>query len=119
VDKSTVCDTANILAMEAGGGFYAGVRIYKNLLEIKDYRSALRRLKTQVLVIKGECDNLPWGYTKEYLDVFQNHRLTIIPGSGHFLWVEQPALCLDAIRQFLRDTTPAPNRAFVKEWLKY
>jgi proline iminopeptidase len=106
VDKSTVCDTANILSMEAGGGFYAGVRTYKNLLELTDYRAALKGLRTPVLVIKGECDNLPWGYTNEYLDVFQNHRFTLIPAAGHFLWVEQPALYLTAIRQFFRDTTP-------------
>jgi proline iminopeptidase len=71
------------------------------LLELKDYRAALRRLNTPVLVLKGECDNLPWGYTKEYGDVFQHHRLTIIPGGGHFLWVEQPALWRNAIREFL------------------
>lgn len=103
VDKSTVCDTANIPKMEAGGGFYAGVRTYKSLLEMKDHRTAFRKLKTPVLVMKGECDNLPWGYTKEYLDVFQNCRLTIIPRAGHYLWVEQPALCLNIISQFLSD----------------
>ncbi|MVM35643.1 alpha/beta fold hydrolase [Spirosoma sp. HMF4905] len=103
VDRSTVCDTALIPEMEPGNGFYAGVRTYKSLLEMKDYRMTFRKLKTQVSILKGECDNLPWGYTQEYLAVFPNHRLTIIPGAGHFLWVEQPTLYLNAIREFLRD----------------
>jgi proline iminopeptidase len=107
VDKSTVCDTANVPEMEAGCGFYASVRTFKSLLEIKDFRSALKELKTPVLVVKGQCDNQPWGYTKEYLDIFQNNQLTIIPAAGHFLGVEQPTLSLDAIRQFLIHSTPS------------
>lgn len=105
VDKSTVCDTAKILKMDAGSGFYAGVMTFKDLLRMKDYRSELRTMQLPVLVVKGECDNQPWGYTKEYLDVFQNHQFKSIPGAGHYLWVEQPALYLNAIRQFLTDTT--------------
>ncbi len=119
VDKSTVCDTANILKMDAGSGFYAGIMTFKDLLEIKDNRSEFKKMQFPVLVVKGECDNQPWGYTKEYLDVFQNHQFRIIPGAGHYLWVEQPALYLNAIRQFLTDTTPAPNNAFMKLWLKH
>jgi len=114
VNKSTICDTANILEMEAGSGYYSRIRTFKNLLEVKDYRPELRRIKTPVLVIKGECDNQPWGNTKEYLDVFQNHRLTIIPGAGHFLWVEQPALSLNAIREFLIDPVPVPDSTFAR-----
>lgn len=111
VDKSTVCDTSKILPMDAGSGFYAGVMTFNDLLKIKDYRSAFSEVKTPVLVIKGECDNQPWGYTKEYLDVLQNSRLTIIPGAGHFLWVEQSELYLNEIRQFLMDTMPVSSRA--------
>lgn len=105
VDRSTVCDTANIPGMEEGSGFYAGVRTFKSLLEIKDYRSTLKRLKTPVLVLKGQCDNQPWGYTKEYIDVFENHQLQIIPAAGHFLWVEQQTLSQVLIKRFLNDST--------------
>jgi len=91
--------------MAPGSGFYSGVMTFKSLLEMQDRRSKLRTLKVPVLVIKGECDNQPWGYTNEYLTVFQNHRLSIIPGGGHYLWVEQPRLYLSRIRQFLSDTT--------------
>lgn len=114
VDKSTVCDSANILPPAAGSGFYAGIMTFESLLGMKDRRATLKRLQTPVLVMKGQCDNQPWGYTNEYLTVFRNHQLTIIPGAGHALWVEQPGLYLTAIRQFLLHTMPAPDSAFVK-----
>lgn len=114
VNKSTVCDTAKVPPMDAGSGFYAGVMTFKSLQERQDSRSELRKLIVPVLVMKGQCDNQPWGYTNEYISVFQNHRLTIISGAGHSLWVEQPMFYLETIRQFLNDTTPAPNSAFVK-----
>jgi proline iminopeptidase len=112
VDKSTVCDTTKILAMEAGGGFYSGIMTFKNLIKRRDSRPKIHNLQTTTLVMKGQCDNQPWGYTNEYLTVFQHHKLTIIPGAGHFLWVEQPELYVRAIKEFLSHTIPAPNSAF-------
>lgn len=112
VDKSTVCDTAKFLAMEAGSGFYSGIMTFKDLTIRKDPRPAIHNLHTPILVLKGQCDNQPWGYTNEYLTVFQHHQLTIIPGAGHFLWVEQPELYLRAIKEFLNQTIPAPNSTF-------
>jgi len=109
VDRSTVCDTANIPSMDAGSGFYAGVRTYKSLQEIKDYRARLQALDVPVLILKGQCDNQPWGYTYEYTQVFRHHELTVIPAAGHFLWVEQPLRFCSAIRQFLLET-PDGNR---------
>jgi proline iminopeptidase len=104
VNRSTVCDTANIPAMDAGGGYYAGVRTYKSLMEVKDYRAKLKDLELPVLILKGQCDNQPWGYTYEYTQVFKNNELKIIPSAGHFLWIEQPQRYYEAIRQFLLDT---------------
>jgi proline iminopeptidase len=104
VNRSTVCDTANIPAMDVGGGYYAGVRTYKSLLEVKDYRATLKALDLPVLILKGQCDNQPWGYTSEYTQVFKNHKLEVIPSAGHFLWIEQPHRSYLAIMQFLFDT---------------
>ena len=104
IDRSTVCDTSRIPGMEAGNGFYAGARTFKSLMEVKDYRAALGTIKSPVLILKGQCDNQPWGYTKEYMDLFQNHRFAIIPSAGHFLWIEQPQLSREVIRQFLVDS---------------
>jgi proline iminopeptidase len=104
VNRSTVCDTANMPAMDAGAGYYAGVRTYKSLMEVKDYRAKLKDLEIPVLILKGQCDNQPWGYTYEYTQVFKNHELSVIPSAGHFLWIEQPQRYYEAIRKFLLDT---------------
>jgi proline iminopeptidase len=109
IDRSTVCDTANIPGMEAGGGFYAGVRTHKSLMEIKDYRAALKELEMPVLVLKGQCDNQPWGYTFEYVQLFKHVELKVIPSAGHFLWLEQPVLSRTAIRQFLLENAVSPH----------
>lgn len=101
VNRSVVCDTARILKQEAGNGYYAQIMTYHSLSKIKDQRSAMRQLQTPVLVMKAQCDNKPWGFTNEYLQLFQNHQLAVIPDAGHFIAVEQPEAYIKAIRQFL------------------
>jgi proline iminopeptidase len=100
VNRSAVCDTTRILP-EAGAGFYARVMTFKSLKQIKDPRPALKNSRVPVLVMKGQCDNQPWGYTEEYLELFSNHQLVVIPGAGHFIWVEKPAMYSNTIRDFL------------------
>jgi proline iminopeptidase len=101
VDRSTVCDTSNILKEDAGSGFYASVMTFNSLTKVSDPRPKLKTLKTPVLVIKGQCDNQRWGFTNEYLQLFQNSELTIIPNAGHFIYVEQPKLYIKTIGHFL------------------
>ena len=114
VDKSTVCDTTKILPMEMGSGFYASIMTFQNLTKVQDQRAKLKKLNIPVLVMKGQCDNQPWGFTNEYLTVFQNNRLIIVPNAGHYIWVEQPTLHLTTIKQFLSDAIPAPNTGLPK-----
>jgi len=101
VDKSTVCDTAHILPADAGSGYYAGVMSYSSLLKVKDPRGKIRQLTMAVLVMKGECDNQKWGFTHEYLELFRNSELKMIPAAGHFISVEQPRLYIKTIMDFL------------------
>ncbi len=101
VNRSTVCDTINIPPIETGSGFYAQVMTFNDLLKTSDPRPAIRRLNIPVLVLKGTCDNQPWGYTKEYLDLFTHSEIAIIPGAGHFISVEQPQLYTKTILSFL------------------
>ncbi len=89
VNKSTVCDTSKLLQAKAGCGFYAEVMTFKSLIKVQDPRLKIRNSKIQVLVIKGQCDNQKWSFTNEYLELFPNHQLTIIPNAGHFISVEQ------------------------------
>ena len=103
LNKSTVCDTSKILKEESGDGFYAGIMTLNSLNKVNDPRPKIQSLTIPVLVMKGECDNQEWGFTNEYLQLFKNHELAIIPKSGHFISVEQPELYIKTIRQFLNN----------------
>ena len=101
LNKATVCDTSKALKAEGGGGFYAQVMTARSFNEIKDPRPGLKGSKIPVLIMKGQCDNQPWGFANEYLELFPNHQLKIIPDAGHSISVEQPELYLKIIREFL------------------
>ena len=101
LNKSVVCDTANAPVAEAGGGFYAQVMTVRSLAQLADPRDKLRDGTIPVLLIRGQCDSQPWGFATEYLDLFPDHRLTIIPDAGHSAYVEQLEAYTDVIRAFL------------------
>ena len=101
VNRSTVCDTSKIISQEFGSGYYSSVMTFEDLLKYPDQRSKMKELTIPVLIMKGQCDNQPWGVTNEYMELFQNHHFVFIPGAGHFIEVEQPVLYLNAIKKFL------------------
>ena len=103
VNKSTVCDTSKIPMPEAGGGFYAQVMTFNSLLKIQDVRHKIKNSIIPILVLKGQCDNQEWGFSQEYLELFPNHQLVVIPNAGHAISVEQPEFYLDAIREFVSE----------------
>jgi len=101
LNKATVCDTSKALKAEGGGGFYAQVMTVRSFSEIKDPRPKLKGSKIPILIMKGQCDNQPWGFLNEYLELFPNYQLKIIPNAGHSISVEQPEIYLKTIRDFL------------------
>lgn len=101
LNKATVCDTSKALKAEGGGGFYAQVMTVQSFSEIKDPRSKLKDCKVPMLIMKGQCDNQPWGFVSEYLELFPNHELKIIPDAGHSISVEQPEQYLKTIQEYL------------------
>ncbi len=101
LNKATVCDTSKALRAEGGGGFYVQVMTVHSFNEIKDPRPKLKDCKVPILIMKGQCDNQPWGFVNEYLELFPNHQLKIIPDAGHSISVEQPELYLKTIREYL------------------
>jgi proline iminopeptidase len=103
LNKSTLCDTSKISTPETGYGFYASIMTYQNLLQVQDPRPEIKKSNIPVLVIKGQCDNQQWGFTHEYLTLFDHHQLAIIPDAGHAISLEQPELYMEAIRRFLRE----------------
>ncbi|HXB93414.1 MAG TPA: alpha/beta hydrolase [Puia sp.] len=104
VDRSTVFDTSRIRGMgpAAGAGYYSGVMTFHSLFSIADPRPKLRNSPIRLMVLKGQYDNQEWGYTHEYLELFPNNTLLVLPNAGHALSSEQPVLFLAAIRDFLK-----------------
>ncbi len=100
-NKSTVCDTAKAPKGKAGGGFYASIMTMQSLDTLQNPRPKIKNCPIPLLVMKGQCDNQKWGFTYEYLTLFPNHQLAIIPNAGHSIAVEQPELYLQTLRAFL------------------
>jgi proline iminopeptidase len=103
LNKATVCDTSHALEAEGGGGFYAQVMTVHSFNQMQDVRPRLKGLTIPCLLMKGQCDNQPWGAMSEYLELFPNHQLKIIPNAGHSISIEQPKLYIETIRAFLKD----------------
>lgn len=106
---STLCDTSIRLTGRIGNGFYSGLMTYQSLLIQEDFRPKLRKLKVPVLVMKGQCDNQPWGATQEYLNLLPYHQFAFIPDAGHAINIEQPERYLATIRSFLMEGKATRN----------
>jgi len=100
--KSTVCDTALVGDIENNrSGYYSLVKTVQSFDNVIDIRPKLRNCKIPALIMKGQCDGMKWGYVTEYLNLFTNHRLIIIPNAGHSISREQPELYIKNILDFL------------------
>lgn len=104
--KSTVCNPGDKDVednIESGSGYYSMVKTAQSFKKTTDVRPKLTACPIPALVMRGQCDGIKWGYANEYLQLFINHRLVIIPGAGHSIGREQPGLYLQTIRQFLNE----------------
>lgn len=102
--KSTVCDTSYLSAVsqpESGSGYYSMIKTAQHFNDIADVRQKLVKSNIPALVMRGQCDGIKWGFAKEYLQLFKNHRLAIVYGAGHSIGIEQPTIYLQEIRKFL------------------
>ena len=89
------------MANRGSSGFYASIMTYKSVLLFKDFRERIKGINMPVLILKGQCDNQPWGATNEYLSLFPNHKFVLIPNAGHFINVEQHEMYFREIKNFL------------------
>jgi proline iminopeptidase len=101
LNLSMVCDTANAVKAESTEGYYVQVMTSSSIAKMQDLRPILRTVNIPVLVMKAQCDNQPWGYTAEYLNVFQNARLLTIRGAGHNAFIERSSEYVNAIIDFI------------------
>ena len=102
MSKSTLCDTSLISPMESGAGYYAMIKTVQSFSNLPDTRLKLKDCPTPLLILRGQCDGIKWGYCAEYASYFKNLKIEIIPGAGHAIAREQPELYLTHIREFLK-----------------
>ena len=107
LNKSAVFDADTERPPTTGVGYYAHVMTVATFNKAKDPRTALKNYPRSVLLMRGQYDNQKWGYLQEYLDLFSNDSLVIVPNSGHFIEADQPDTYTATIRRFLSDS-PSP-----------
>jgi proline iminopeptidase len=101
LNKSVVCDTAKARPTLGGNGYYVSVMTMESLADVSDPRPRLKGSNIPLLLMRGQCCNQQWGYQMEYLDLFPNHKLVVVPVAGHVIAIEQPEVYLKIIREFL------------------
>lgn len=103
LSRSTVCDTSIHRPFVPGGGYYAQLMTVNSFGTVGDPRPKLKDCRVPVLILKGDCDNQPWGYITEYFSLFPEHRFVFFHNAGHSISTEQPALYLNTITGFLNE----------------
>jgi proline iminopeptidase len=62
----------------------------------------LRSLRTPALVVHGSEDPRPAAAAAHVADLLPQAQLSLIPGAGHCLWIEAPALLRKTLREYLQ-----------------
>ena len=101
LNKTMVCDTANAVRATGTEGYYSHYMTRLSLGDVANRREKIRTCEVPVLVMKAQCDNQPWGYTQEYLDLFRNSKMRMIRNAGHNIFIEQPEEYLKTLAEFI------------------
>ncbi|MDI6102271.1 alpha/beta hydrolase [Actinoplanes sp. NEAU-A12] len=68
-----------------------------------DVRAALAGLTAPVLLVSGELDiQLPPEHAGEYAGLFPRAELAVLPGGGHYAWLDDPGWLVRTVTAFLR-----------------
>lgn len=105
LSKSTYCKQDHVKRYKGGGGYYSHIMTVKSFNDVEDKRDVLRTIHIPVLILRGQCDNQKWGFTREYLDLLPNSKLVIIENAGHDLVNENKDKYYGLIKDFI--TMPA------------
>ena len=100
--KSTTCKGTPHNQLEGGLGYYNHIMTVKSFQDVDDKRSQFKKMDIPILILRGQCDNQKWGFTKEYLDLFSNSKLEIIEGVGHNLIHGGKEKYYELVEEFLR-----------------
>lgn len=111
---SYVCDQAHLPTgnFVNNWGFYASIITQANAFSSQaDPRGSLTSNHTPALILTGECNYIKWEVTYEYKRTLPNATLLYVPGAGHLMYLEQPALFFASVRAFLLDQ-PLPLKPY-------
>jgi proline iminopeptidase len=100
MNKSTVMD-ASKMKLKSGYGYYVQIKTAQSFNRITNRRKEISKCKIPILIMLGQFDGGKWGYIDEYLRLFKNHQLVIIPKAGHSIALEQPTLYIHTVSTFL------------------
>ncbi|HZX01500.1 alpha/beta hydrolase [Kribbella sp.] len=82
-------------------GFYTNQLTNADFDQIPDPRPVLRNLRTPALVLRAQCDYVPWVDTREYRDTLPGATLVYVPGAGHGITSQAGPAYLNTILRFL------------------
>ena len=85
-----------------GLGFYTNAAVR----DIPDLRGALGNSEVPALILKPQCDYLPWTFGTDLAEAIPGAELVYVRGAGHSLYVEQPEIVRGMIRAFLGHQEP-------------
>jgi proline iminopeptidase len=82
-----------------------GLGFYTNAIrrDVPDLRPALAGVTVPALILKPQCDYLPWIFGVDLAKALPVADLVYIPGAGHSLYAERPDVVLAELRAFLSD----------------
>ncbi|OON32528.1 hypothetical protein BSA16_05355, partial [Micromonospora sp. Rc5] len=92
-------------------GFYVNQLTVEDFARIPDPRPALRQARVPALIMRGECDFVPWEETYEYRRTLPQATLVYLPHTGHDITSGQREAYDALLRAFLRDE-PLPLPAY-------
>jgi proline iminopeptidase len=77
-------------------------RLYEETSESADWDlyPALRRLDVPTLVLHGEDDFVPVEFAARIAEAVPGARLSVLPGCGHFTYLEAPELVFEEVSRF-------------------
>lgn len=84
-------------------GFYVNQMTVADTDKVPDPRPRLRSVHVPALIVRAQCDYVDWRVTREYRTTLPDSRLVYIPGAGHGIENEQPALYRRLLQDFLLD----------------
>jgi len=89
---------------------FSGTSSYQIMFKGQDKEAAMDFLNTgkiftdQILLLAGECNQLIGpDFQKEQMKQFADIDMVVIENAGHFMFSEQPAACLEAIRSYFNE----------------